>query len=67
RLGTWEQTDWGPRPSSNASWAGVRLDAASRHDVGWSVLVEAVVEHVEVGPEDGPLVHRRGRYQRPDA
>ena len=67
RLGSWEQTEWGPRPASAATWAGVRLDAATRHEVGWSVLVEAAVEHVEVGPEDGPLVHRRGRYQRPDA
>jgi flavin reductase (DIM6/NTAB) family NADH-FMN oxidoreductase RutF len=65
RLGTWEQTDWGPRPASVTTWTGVRLDAATRHDVGWSVLVEAVVEHVALGPEDGPLVHRRGRYQRP--
>jgi hypothetical protein len=45
----------------------VRLDPASRHDVGWSVLVEAVLEHVVIGPEDAPLVHRRGRYQHPDA
>ncbi|MFD1053936.1 flavin reductase family protein [Terrabacter terrigena] len=67
RLGAWEQTEWGPRPSSSATWAGVRLDASTRHDVGWSVLVEAVLEHVVIGPEDDALVHRRGRYQRPHA
>jgi len=67
RLGSWEQTEWGPRPAPSSTWAGVRLDPASRHEVGWSVLVEAVLEHVVIGPEDGPLVHRRGRYQHPDA
>jgi flavin reductase (DIM6/NTAB) family NADH-FMN oxidoreductase RutF len=65
RLIEWEQTAWGPRPSHATTWLGVRLDPASRHDVGWSVLVEAVIEHAEVGGEDAPLVHRRGRYQRP--
>ncbi len=63
----WEQTAWGPRLADVATWAGVRLDAAATHDVGWSRLVEVVVEHVELGDEDSPLVHRRGRYQRPDA
>ncbi|MCU1537104.1 MAG: flavin reductase domain protein FMN-binding protein [Humibacillus sp.] len=71
RLGTFEQTSWGPRLTTAATWAGVRLDPASRRDVGWSVLVEADVEHVAVEPggnsgeEPDPLVHRRGRYQRP--
>jgi flavin reductase (DIM6/NTAB) family NADH-FMN oxidoreductase RutF len=65
RLTEWEQTDWGPRPVGATTWMGVRLDPTSRHDVGWSVLVEAVIEHTVVGQEDVPLVHRRGRYQRP--
>jgi flavin reductase (DIM6/NTAB) family NADH-FMN oxidoreductase RutF len=67
RLAEWEQTDWGPRVATAATWAGLRLDRRASHDVGWSRLVEAVVEHVEVGPEASPLVHRRGRYQRPTA
>ena len=65
RLTQWEQTEWGPRPVGATTWMGVRLDPLSRHDVGWSVLVEAVIEHTVVGEEDVPLVHRRGRYQRP--
>jgi flavin reductase (DIM6/NTAB) family NADH-FMN oxidoreductase RutF len=67
RLGDFEQTQWGPRLATASTWAGVRLDAASRRDVGWSVLVEADIEHVSVaaGPDPDPLVHRRGRYQRP--
>ena len=49
----------------------------SRRDVGWSVLLEAVIEHVEVGEDtvdtgysgdsesSRPLFHRRGRYLGP--
>jgi hypothetical protein len=44
---------------------GVRLDRTTTHDVGWSVLVEAAIESAVVGPDESPLVHRRGRYQRP--
>ncbi|GAA2039651.1 hypothetical protein GCM10009740_35580 [Terrabacter terrae] len=65
RLAEWEQTEWGPRAVGAQTWAGVRLDPATVHEVGWSVLVEVVVEHVVVGADDTPLVHRRGRYQRP--
>jgi flavin reductase (DIM6/NTAB) family NADH-FMN oxidoreductase RutF len=64
RLIEWEQTAWGPRPRHSTTWMGVRLDPGSRRDVAWSVLVEATIEHTEVGDEDAPLVHRRGRYQR---
>lgn len=65
RLSDWDQTAWGPRVATAATWAGLRLDSAATRDVGWSRLVEAVVEHVEVGDDPAPLVHRRGRYQRP--
>ena len=65
RLGSWEQTAWGPRLASVTTWMGVRVDPAATHDVGWSVLVEATIESVVVGPDESPLVHRRGRYQRP--
>jgi flavin reductase (DIM6/NTAB) family NADH-FMN oxidoreductase RutF len=62
RLTDWEQTEWGPRAQGAPTWMGVRLDPLTRHEVGWSVLVEAIIEHVELGAEDAPLVHRRGRY-----
>lgn len=65
RSGDWVQTEWGPRLPSAPSWVGVRLDPASRREVGWSVLVETVVEHAEVGEEAKPLLHRRGRYLHP--
>ena len=65
RQGDWQQTEWGPRLSTMTTWAGIRLDPATQRDAGWSVLVEGEVEHVEVGDEGDPLVHRRGRYVRP--
>jgi hypothetical protein len=43
----------------------VRLVDGDPREVGWSVLAQAVVEHVELGEETQPLVHRRGRYVRP--
>lgn len=64
RFGDWADTDWGPRLADVSSWAGVRL--ADAREVGWSLLLDCVVEHVEVGDENEPLVHRRGRYLRPD-
>lgn len=63
RLGRWTDTDWGPRLDGAPSWAGVRL--VDTREVGWSLLVDAAIEHVELGEESRPLVHRRGRYQPP--
>jgi flavin reductase (DIM6/NTAB) family NADH-FMN oxidoreductase RutF len=64
RTGTWHDTEWGPLLDGVSSWAGVRLEPSSR-DVGWSVLLQGTIEHVEIGTETEPLVHRRGRYVRP--
>jgi flavin reductase (DIM6/NTAB) family NADH-FMN oxidoreductase RutF len=64
RLGTWTDSEWGPLLDGVSAWAGLRLTGPGR-PVGWSVLLEGVVEHVEIGSEDEPLVHRRGRYLRP--
>ena len=60
---TWEETSWGPRLADAGTWAGVVVESAI--EVGWSLLVTASVEHVEIGDEDAALVHRRGRYLRP--
>ena len=62
-LGTWQDTEWGPRLEDASSWAGVRLKEV--REVGWSLLVDTEVEHLEIGEEARPLVHRRGRYQPP--
>jgi len=63
-LGSWRDTEWGPLLEGVSGWAGVRL-ASDPVEVGWSLLVDTVIEHVELGEEDAPLVHRRGRYERP--
>ncbi len=62
RLGSWEQTEWGPVLADAAGWAGGVV--VGRSPVGWSLLLDA--EAARVVPGDGEvLVHRRGRYQRP--
>lgn len=60
----WQQTEWGPLLTTVSTWAGIRVRPCPK-EVGWSILVDGVVEHVEVGEADVPLVHRRGRYERP--
>ncbi len=60
-LGDWTASDWGPVLGGSAGWLGVRLVDDPR-PVGWSLLVEGVVEHVELGEEDA-LIHLRGRYE----
>lgn len=59
-------TDWGPRLTDAATWVGAGLEDS--RELGWSLLVTCRIEHVEIGeggPEDAPLVHRRGRYEPP--
>lgn len=55
-------TAWGPRLQHATTWAGVRLEVENA--VGWSTLLTCTVEHVEVGEEADPLLHRRGRWVR---
>jgi flavin reductase (DIM6/NTAB) family NADH-FMN oxidoreductase RutF len=62
RQAAFEATPWGPRLAGAVTWAGVRVE--DRADVGWSTLVTTVVEQLEVGDDDEPLRHRRGRYAR---
>ena len=57
------QTQWGPRLADSTTWLGVSV--ADAREVGWSRLVTRVLEHVELGDEGDPLVHRRGRYEHP--
>jgi flavin reductase (DIM6/NTAB) family NADH-FMN oxidoreductase RutF len=62
RQASFVDTEWGPRLAHATTWAGVRLESAA--DVGWSRLLTCTVEHVEVGEDTDPLLHRRGRYVR---
>ena len=63
RLAGFEESAWGPRLAHAQTWAGARLleEAAA----GWSVLVTCALDEVTVGEDTPPLVHRRGRYERP--
>lgn len=63
RMASFVDTQWGPRLADAPTWAGLSL--ASATDVGWSRLLTCVVQELEVGDDDEPLVHRRGRYVKP--
>lgn len=65
RMGEWTQSEWGPLLSGVSAWAGLRLVEGELHAVGWSVLADGLIEHVEIAGDRSPLVHLRGRYQRP--
>ena len=63
RQAAFVDTQWGPRLARAVTWAGVNLESAT--EVGWSRLLTCTIEHLEVGEDDEPLVHRRGRWLRP--
>lgn len=67
RHGEWEQTRWGPALTTASAWAGVRLATgpSAQRPVGWSVMVDTIVDEVTIHEQEQPLVHRRGRYQKP--
>ncbi|WP_246456188.1 flavin reductase family protein [Nocardioides mesophilus] len=64
KMARWEPTAWGPVLAGATAWAGFVL-AGEPGEVGWSLLLDGTLEHVEVAEEGQPLVHRRGRYVRP--
>jgi flavin reductase (DIM6/NTAB) family NADH-FMN oxidoreductase RutF len=57
----WQHTDFGPVPTGHATWVGCTLDGS--RPLGWGLLVEATIAHIEVGDGE-PLVHHRGRYRQ---
>ena len=63
RMADFVATAWGPRLARAQTWAGARL--VEEAPAGWSVLVTCALDEVTVGEDTPPLVHRRGRYQRP--
>jgi flavin reductase (DIM6/NTAB) family NADH-FMN oxidoreductase RutF len=62
RQASFVDTQWGPRLERATTWAGVTLEDA--RDLGWSRLLTCVMDHVEIGEDLDPLVHRRGRWSR---
>jgi flavin reductase (DIM6/NTAB) family NADH-FMN oxidoreductase RutF len=61
RMGAWEQTTHGPALVGRTR-ALVRVE--SSRPEGWSTLVAAVVEELQVVDDVDALEHRRGRYHR---
>lgn len=60
RQAEFDESAWGPVLADATTWAGVVLESAV--EVGWSMQVTCRIEHVVLGEEPDPLVHRRGRY-----
>lgn len=60
--GAFTDTAWGPRPTASDTWAGAVLEGV--RNVGWSLEVTGVLEHVALGDAE-PLVHVRGRLLAP--
>ena len=59
--GEWSDSEWGPVLADAAAWMGVRLVPAPPRHVGWGLLLDGVVEHVETTSTE-VLTHVRGRY-----
>lgn len=62
RLGAWTDSEWGPVLSETSGWIGVRRSSQSPRHVGWGLLVEGTIEHIEVG-DAAAMIHLRGRYR----
>jgi flavin reductase (DIM6/NTAB) family NADH-FMN oxidoreductase RutF len=62
RTGSWTDSAWGPVLSGCPAWAGCRAADGRPRRLGWSLVLELTVEHVEIGADTGGLAHRRGRY-----
>lgn len=58
----WLETDAGPRLADATTWA--ECVVSETRLVGWSVEVTCRLDEVQVGEDDEPLFHRRGRYHR---
>jgi flavin reductase (DIM6/NTAB) family NADH-FMN oxidoreductase RutF len=63
-LAGWTDTEWGPVLVDSLGWIGARLKPDADH-AGWSLLLRAVVERVEMpaNPADDLLCYVRGRYR----
>lgn len=61
RLAEWLQTPYGPVLADAPGWLGATVHEA--RPVGWSTLLSARIDHVELGAEEQDLLgHVRGRY-----
>ncbi|UAL30970.1 flavin reductase family protein [Nocardioides rotundus] len=58
----WEDIEAGPRLADSATWAACTVTGL--RTIGWSLEVQARIDRIELGTDDEPLGHRRGRYVR---
>lgn len=65
-LGSWSDSPWGPVLSGTAGWIGVRRTDTAPRNVGWGLLIEGTIEHIEVG-DAAAMIHLRGRYREAPA
>lgn len=56
------ETEWGPLIEGFDTWVGCRLETTLT--VGYQLLVVGMIEHLEVGQLDDPLIYFRGRYRK---
>jgi hypothetical protein len=61
RSAAWTESEWGP-VLSDRPFVGTVLDGDQPRRVGWSLVVELVVDHVALESDIGALAYRRGRY-----
>lgn len=59
----WEQTPAGPRLAGATTWA--ECTVTDHRELGWYAEVVCRIDAAVLGPDDEPLLHRRGRYVRP--
>lgn len=62
---TWEQVPAGPLLASATTWAACTVTDV--RPLGWSLEVVCTLDEAVLGADEEPLLHRRGRYIRPDA
>lgn len=64
RMGSWDDTDWGPVLADGLGWIGARLLPGAPDHAGWGLLIRAAIEHAEVSDASPApvLAHLRGRY-----
>jgi 3-hydroxy-9,10-secoandrosta-1,3,5(10)-triene-9,17-dione monooxygenase reductase component len=56
------ETEWGPRIDGFDTWAGCSLETTLT--VGYQILVVGMIDYLEVGDLQDPLIYFRGRYRK---
>jgi flavin reductase (DIM6/NTAB) family NADH-FMN oxidoreductase RutF len=68
RTGSWTQTEWGPVLDGVPGWIGARLVGDEPLRAGYSLVIRAVIEKIELAPlreGERALGYLRGSYHFP--